>query len=180
MTSLEHAPNAFRPASVGLIFAILTILFGQGLGVVFGLNEDAIKGRLKASAEAVRDTVYKGDAAAMKPVLDKSWAYMQRAHLHAGAMGTSALALITLLCLIGTPRIVLTISSIALGLGGLGYSLYWMWAGFKAPGLGSTGAAKESLKLLAMPSSAAFCLATLATCIILACFALRRPSHAAH
>ena len=29
----------------------------------------------------------------------------------------------------------------------------WMFAGLKAPGLGSTGAAKESLRLLAIPSS---------------------------
>ena len=30
-----------RAASMGLVFAVVTLLFGQGLGIVFGLNEDA-------------------------------------------------------------------------------------------------------------------------------------------
>jgi len=33
--------------------------------VVFGLNEDAIKSRLKRSAAEVRETVYKGDDTAI-------------------------------------------------------------------------------------------------------------------
>ena len=35
-----------RAASAGLVLAVLTLLFGQGMGIVFGLNEDAIKSRL--------------------------------------------------------------------------------------------------------------------------------------
>jgi multisubunit Na+/H+ antiporter MnhB subunit len=50
--------------------------------------------------------------------------------------------------------------------GGLGYSLFWMWAGFRAPGLGGTAAAKESLKWLAMPTSGAFVLATAAVLVL--------------
>ena len=116
------------------------------MGIVFGLNEDAIKSRLKASAAEVRDTVYKGDDAAIKAVLDKSWIYMQRAHLHAGGMGTTALSLTVLLCVLGTSRRVTAALGVALG---------------------STGAAKESLKWLAMPSSGAFVLATVAVLIVL-------------
>ena len=156
-----------RAASAGLVLAVLTLLFGQGMGIVFGLNEDAIKSRLKASAAEVRDTVYKADDAAIKAVLDKSWTYMQRAHLHAGGLGTTALSLIVLLCVLGTSRRVTAAIGVALGGGGLGYSVFWMWAGFRAPALGSTGAAKESLKWLAMPSSGAFVLATIAVLVVL-------------
>ncbi len=154
-----------RTASVGLILAILTILFGQGMGVAFGLNEDAIKSRLKADAAAVQDTVYHHDANASKAVTSKSWSYMKRAHLHAGGMGTTAVALIIVLCLVGASGLTTTLISFALGAGGLGYSIFWMWAGFRAPGLGSTGAAKESLNWLAMPSSGAFVIATIAVLI---------------
>jgi hypothetical protein len=167
---MSHSPARpldLRPAGIGLALAILTLLFGQGMGVVFGLNEDAIKSRLKSDALEVRETVYKGDDAAAKAVLDKSWVYMQRAHLHAGAMGTTALGLILVVWLLGTsPRITLAIG-VGLGAGGLGYSIFWMWAGFLAPGLGSTGLAKESLRLLAMPSSGAFVLATVAVLVLL-------------
>ena len=62
------------------------------MGIAFGLNEDLIKDRLKAEAVSVQDTIYNNDAAAMKAVTDKSWSYMKRAHLHAGGMGTTAIA----------------------------------------------------------------------------------------
>ena len=169
--------SSLRAASAGLVLALLTILYGQGMGIVFGLNEDAIKSRLKASAAEVRDTVYKGDDAAIKSVQDKSWTYMQRAHLHAGGMGTTALSLIVVLCLLGASRRATAVIAVALGAGGFGYSVFWMWAGFRAPALGSTGAAKESLKWLAMPSSGTFVLATVAVFVLLAVtLVLRRPS----
>ncbi len=160
-------PSSLRAASIGLVLAVATILFGQGMGIVFGLNEDLIKSRLKASATEVRETVYKADDAAIKAVLDKSWNYMQRAHLHAGGMGTTALGLIMLLCLLDASRRATLAIGLGLGAGGFGYSAFWMWAGFRAPALGSTGAAKESLKWLAMPSSGAFVLATVAVLVLL-------------
>lgn len=155
-----------RAASVGLLLAVFTILFGEGMGIVFGLNEDIIKSRLKADATEVQVTIYKDDKIASKAVLDKSWNYMQRAHLHAGGMGTTAVALIIVLCIVGAPRMATALISLALGAGGLGYSIFWMWAGFRAPALGSTGAAKESLKWLAMPSSGGFVLATIAVVLV--------------
>jgi hypothetical protein len=87
---------------------------------------------------------------------------MQRAHLHGGAIGTAAIGMIVVLLLIGAPPRTVRVLGLALGLGALGYSVFWMWAGFIAPGLGSTGAAKESLRWLAMPSSGAVMLATAA------------------
>ena len=163
----ESLTSSLRAASAGLVLAVLTILFGQGMGIVFGLNEDAIKNRLKVSATEVRDTVYKGDDAAIKAVQDKSWTYMQRAHLHAGGMGTTALSLIVLLSVLATSRRATSAIGVALGAGGFGYSVFWMWAGFRAPALGSTGLAKESLKWLAMTSSGAFVLATIAVLVVL-------------
>ena len=175
----ESFTSSLRAASVGLALAILTILFGQGMGIVFGLNEDAIKNRLKVSAAEVRDTVYKGDDAAMKAVQDKSWTYMQRAHLHAGGMGTTALNLIVLLSVLATSRRATSAIGVALGAGGFGYSVFWMWAGFRAPALGSTGLAKESLRWLAMPSSGAFVLATVVVLIVLIAVTLSRQSKVA-
>jgi len=155
-----------RAALPGLALAVVTLLFGFALGIVFGLNEDAIKSRLSASAAAVEATVYHGDPSAATPVLEKSWRYAQRAHLHAGGLGTTAIALIVALLLVGTASGLTRVLSMALGIGGLGYSLFWLWAAFRAPGLGSTGAAKESLAWLAMPSSGIFVLATAAVAML--------------
>ena len=160
MTLAPEQRLEIRAALPGLALAVLTLLFGFGLGIVFGLNEDAIKSRFSASAAAVEATVYHGDAATAKPVLEKSWTYAQRAHLHAGALGTASIALIVTLLLVGTGPGLTRVLSVALGISGLAYSVFWLWAGFRAPGLGSTGAAKESLAWLAMPSSGIFVLAT--------------------
>lgn len=162
----HYLPCNLRAASVGLLLAVFTLFFGQGMGIVFGLNEDLIKSRLEADAAGVMATIYKGDEAVSKAVLAKSWNYMQRAHLHAGGLGTTAVALIIVLCLVGASRKVTFLISLMLGAGGLAYSVFWMWAGFRAPALGSTGAAKESLAWLAMPSSGGFVLATVAVLVV--------------
>lgn len=179
MNSLQSSriaaiPSALRPVLAGLFFATLTLMFGFGLGILFGLNEDAIKSRLKDSAAAVRDPVYQGNDATIKAVLDKSWVYMQRAHLHAGGLGATAVGLTLVVVLLGTPAGGARLISLGLGAGGLGYSVFWLWAGFRAPALGGTGAAKESLKWLAMPSSGAIVLATLAVAGLLLGALVRR------
>jgi len=65
---LENILCHLHPALPGMLFAVLTLLFGFGLGIVFGLNEDMIKSRLKASAAEVRESVYHGNDAAIKTV----------------------------------------------------------------------------------------------------------------
>jgi hypothetical protein len=154
--------TALRAALPGLAVAILTVLFGFAMGGVFGLNEDLIKDRLAGSATAVTATVYHGDPAAAEPVVAKSWEYMQRAHLHGGGIGTAAIGMILVMLLIGTAPRTIRVVSLALGAGALGYAVFWMGAGFLAPGLGSTGAAKESLRWLAVPSAGALLLGTTA------------------
>jgi hypothetical protein len=162
-----------RSALPGLSLAVFTVLFGFALGGLFGLNEALVKDRLAASAAAVTQTVYHGDPAGAEPVVAKSWEYMQRAHLHGGAMGTAAISLIVVLLLIGASPRATRWLGIALGAGSLGYAVFWIWAGLRAPGLGSTGAAKESLRWLAMPSSGAVMLAAAAVAFLCVRDALR-------
>lgn len=162
-----------RPALAGMLFAVLTLLFGFGLGVVFGANEGAIKGRLKASALEVRTSVYHDDDAAVKAALDKSWAYVQRAHLHAGGLGAAAVGLILVVMLLGGPIALTRAVSLGLGAGGLGYSVFWLMAAWRLPAVGSSTAAKESLAWLAVPSSGAFVAATLTLAVMLVA-AMRR------
>ncbi len=159
--------RSLRPVLPGLLLAVLTLLFGFSLGAVFGLNEDAVKSRLSASAAAVRGPVYHEDDVAIKAVLDKSWVYMQRAHLHAGSLGAVAVALSVVVVLLGTGTFLARAISLAAGGGGLGYSLFWLLAGFRAPGVGGTGAAKESLSWLAIPSSGLVIVATGAVAVLL-------------
>ena len=142
-----------RPMKFGIVLSLLTIAFGFGFGGAFGAAEDALKDHLKGKAQPVLSTVYKGDEAEMKKVLDKSWTYFKRAHLHANGLGIIALGLIFLASFLSFDTRIKVVAGWFLGLGAFNYSYFWMLAGLRAPVLGSTGAAKESLKWLAVPSA---------------------------
>ena len=149
----DNAIAGIRPAKLGTFFALLTILYAFALGATFGLFEKEVKGHLEAKAEAVKTDVYKGDETEMKKVTDKSWVYFKRAHLHAAGLGAIALAVALLLGVLRSCSFCKFAGSLCLGLGSLGYSVFWMLAGLTAPGLGSTGAAKDALNLLAQPAA---------------------------
>lgn len=155
MSSTNTLPGAgaFRLLAPGLLFALLALVFGFGLGAVFGAAEDSLKNGLEASGQAVLAEVYKGDAAALRSVAAKSWTYYKRAHLHANGLGSSSLALILLLGVLPGRDRLRQAAALASGLGALLYPLFWLFAGMRAPGLGGTGAAKESLQWLALPGS---------------------------
>lgn len=143
-----------RAMRAGILLSLLGVLFGFGFGGAFGAFEDELKGGLKADADAVLESVYKGDAAKAKEVTDKAWAYYKRAHLHGGALGAAGLAAILAMAFASAAPLALRrAAAFGLGVGALGYPIFWMLAGQRAPGLGSTGAAKQSLEWLAVPSS---------------------------
>jgi hypothetical protein len=158
-----------RPLRVGVLLALLSIGFGFGLGGVFGLFESEIEGHLESEGRVVLESAYGGDEAAMKKVTSKSWIYLKRAHLHGGAIGTAALALCMLLAFLErSSSAVRGGVSAALGLGAFGYPIFWMLAALRAPGLGGTGAAKETLGWLAIPSSGLIIAGLLAVLVLFA------------
>lgn len=157
-----------KPFSVGILLALLAILLGFGLGGVFGAAEDQMKQVLESSGTAVLDTVYHGDVAKKDAVVAKSWEYLQRAHLHGGAIGTAAMAAIAVLLLLSRRGLLACLSALAFGAGALLYSTFWLWAAWKAPGLGSTGAAKEALEFIAVPGAGLSMLGAAGTLLVVA------------
>ncbi|MBT5551588.1 MAG: hypothetical protein HOJ79_14055 [Nitrospina sp.] len=146
----------FTHVKYGIFIAMIAILFGGAMGLSFGCCEDSIKGTLKSGAEKALSGVYGGDQAKADKVVKKSWVYMKRAHLHSQTMGVISIAFSLLVAWLSFPaRAQLGISLLS-GLGSLGYGVFWMLSGFLAPGMGSTGAAKESVALIAQASGGAF------------------------
>ncbi|MCC7111688.1 MAG: hypothetical protein IT382_20505 [Deltaproteobacteria bacterium] len=166
-------PETLRPFLPALILALLATLFGQAIGIGFGAAEDRWKAGLRADAEAVLSTVYGGDAEKVNSVVGRSFTYLKRAHMHAGALGAAALVLTLVMAFVPGP--LLARRGVALGnaLGALGYGTFWLMAGQRAPGLGGTDAAKESLAWLALPSSGLLVLTTVAAIVLLVLAAVR-------
>ena len=166
---MNHSlPSALRAHRIGVLLSIVAILSGFVLGGVFGAIEDDLKAGLESDGLAVLDDVYAGDRAAAQKVIDKAWVYYKRAHLHWGGIGGATLALS--LCLagaLGATRGARTASAM-MGLGAVAYPAFWLLAGRRAPGLGGTGAAKDSLEWLAVPASGLLLLGTAGALVLLA------------
>lgn len=146
----------FSHIKYGVLVAMMAILFGGLMGLSFGCCEDSIKDTLKAGAAESLSGVYKGDQVKADKVVKKSWVYMKRAHLHSQTMGVISIAFSLLVAWLSFPARAQLGVSLLSGLGSLGYGLFWMLSGYLAPGMGSTGAAKESVALIAQASGGAF------------------------
>ncbi len=146
----------FSHIKYGVLVAMMAILFGGSMGLSFGCCEDDIKGMLKGNAKEALSGVYAGDQAKADKVIKKSWVYMKRAHLHSQTMGVISIAFSLLAAGLSFPARAQMGISLLSGLGSLGYGVFWMLSGYLAPGLGSTGAAKESIALIAQASGGAF------------------------
>lgn len=149
----DLAQERLRPLAPGIVLALLAIAFGFGMGAAFGAAEDTLKDGLQQRGLAVLETTYANDEAALSKVVSKSWSYYKRAHLHGTALGTAALSCILLIACLGQPALLEKLAAAAFGSGALVYGVYWLLAGMSAPGLGSTGAAKEALAFVAIPGS---------------------------
>ena len=78
--------NLISPIRPGLIIATLTILFGLGMGIVFGTHEDNVKGWIK-------DGVAQHQTLHDEKSFSKIWRYSQRSHFHAMGVGSTTMAL---------------------------------------------------------------------------------------
>lgn len=146
----------FTHIKYGITLALIAILFGGTLGLSFGCCEHDIKDLLKSRSDAVLAQKYNGDTAAADKVVSKSWIYFKRAHFHSQTMGVISIVFSLIVAFLRlNPRFQLGVSILS-GLGSLGYGIFWLIAGFLAPAMGSTGAAKETVALIAQASGGAF------------------------
>ena len=136
----------------GILLAVLTILFGFVLGAAMGGMETQIKGYWQILAQPGLSTIYQNDPQQVTAIVNRSWKMLQRAHMHAAAIGTATLILMLVLANLRAKLLYKQIGSIFLGLGGLGYSMSWFLVAFRAPVVGDIHAAKAGIHLLAAPS----------------------------
>ena len=149
----------FSHIKYGVVLALIAILFGGLLGLSFGCCEQSLKEFLKNEAAGVLATKYKDDPKKMEKVIKKAWVYYKRAHLHSQTMGAIAIAFSLIVAALEfAPKIQIGVSILS-GFGSFGYGIFWLLAGILAPRMGSTGAAKESVGIIAQLSGASFFLA---------------------
>ncbi len=120
----------------GLAIVLIGLFFNIGMGISFGVNEDAYQDYV-AEGVAAHPELHNASSA------DKIWRYALRSHFHAGGIAAFSLGLILLVMFSNLQRRLQRISSILIGLGSF-YPLAWLSMFFLSPSIGR-GAAHEHI-----------------------------------
>jgi hypothetical protein len=120
----------------GLAIVLIGLFFNIGMGISFGVNEDAYQDYV-AEGVAAHPELHNESSA------DKIWRYALRSHFHAGGIAAFSLGLILLMMFSNLQRRLQRISSILIGLGSF-YPLAWLSMFFLSPSIGR-GAAHEHI-----------------------------------
>jgi hypothetical protein len=116
----------------GLAFVMLGLLFGIGLGVAFGVNEDRFEAYV-AQGIAANPGVHDSKSP------EKIGRYVQRAHFHATGIAAFSLGLLLVVAASSLTERLKKIAAVCIGLGGF-YPLAWLSMFFLAPSIGRNAA----------------------------------------
>jgi hypothetical protein len=120
--------DKIKPVKIGLLLVMLTLVFGIGMGVTFGIAEDSIQSYISEGVAAhpdVHDAKSNG----------KIWRYAQRSHFHATGISAFSLGLVLLIMFSSLKQQLKKVAAILVGLGGL-YPLSWFTMFLLSPSLG--------------------------------------------
>lgn len=126
----------FSSVKAGLAIVLIGLFFNIGMGISFGVNEDAYQDYV-AEGVAAHPELHNASSA------DKIWRYALRSHFHAGGIAAFSLGLILLVMFSNLQRRLQRVSSILIGLGSV-YPLAWLSMFFLSPSIGR-GAAHEHI-----------------------------------
>ncbi len=121
-----------RSVRIGLLLVILTLIFGIGLGITFGVAEDSVKAFITEGVNA-HPNLHDGNS------ISKIWRYAQRAHFHATGIAAFSIGLVVLIMFSSLKRKLKKIAAILVGLGGL-YPCSWLSLFILAPSMGRSAA----------------------------------------
>lgn len=129
------------------VIAILTLIGGVFISILFGANEDYFKDKINdglkknEKVNQIQDPIEK--AAVLKSEADKNWRYYQRFHFHATGIGAMIMGVLLFISFLSAPERIKAISSFAVSIGGFLYPFVWLFAAIYGPEMGRE-AAKET------------------------------------
>jgi hypothetical protein len=132
------------------VIAILTLIGGVFISIIFGANEDYFKDKINEGLKKnekvnqIQDPVEK--EAVLKSEADKNWRYYQRFHFHATGIGAMIMGVLLFISFLSAPERIKAITSFAVSIGGFLYPFLWLFAAIYGPEMGRS-AAKEAFAI---------------------------------
>jgi len=135
---------------IPFMLAILGMLGGVSIAILFGVNEDLVKDQIAAGLEQNAKIQAMADPAEKEQMLeaeaDANWRYYQRYHFHATGIGAMSLALLLFLVRVSAPQKFKLAASYLISVGGLLYPFVWLFSGIYGSVMGRAEA-KEAFAL---------------------------------
>ncbi len=125
---------------IPFVIAILTLIGGVFISIVFGANEDFFKDKIKEGLSKNEKINLIQDAAEKDAVLkaesEKNWRYYQRFHFHSTGIGAMVMGVLLFISFLSAPQGIKNITSYATAVGGFLYPYIWLFAAIYGPELG--------------------------------------------
>ncbi|MDP3467584.1 MAG: hypothetical protein Q8S11_04585 [Daejeonella sp.] len=125
---------------IPFVIAILTLICGVFISIIFGANEDFFKDKIKEGLSKnekislIQDVAEKD--AVLKAESEKNWRYYQRFHFHATGIGAMVMGVLLFISFLSAPQGLKNITSYAVAIGGFLYPFLWLFAAIYGPELG--------------------------------------------
>ncbi len=135
---------------VPFILALLSIVGGVFISILFALNEDIFKEKISSGLtknvkiQQIIEPLVKEEK--IKSESEKNWRYYQRFHFHATGIGAMMMGILLFLSRLRAPKNSITLASYLVSFGGFLYPFVWLFAGIYGPEMGRSEA-KEAFAL---------------------------------
>ncbi len=136
---------------IPFLLALLSMIGGVFIAILFGVNEDMFIHKIEAGLEknvkiqALADPTEK--AAKIKSETDKNWRYYQRFHFHATGIGAMMMGILVFLLQLNLSAKRFYPPAYLISVGGFFYPFVWLFAALYGPEMGRSEA-KEAFAIL--------------------------------
>lgn len=138
-------------SKIPFLIAILTLIGGVFISVLFGANEELFKNKIieglkkNEKINLIEDPAEKAEM--LKSEEEKNWRYYQRFHFHSTGIGAMVMGVLLFVSFLSAPEKLKITTSYLVAIGGFLYPYIWLFAAIYGPELGR-GAAKEKFAIL--------------------------------
>lgn len=124
-----------------IIIALMGIVLGLSIAIVFGVNEDFFKEKIdKGIKLSEKYSKAENKVAYFKKETSKNWRYYQRFHFHSSAIGSMSLALLLLIGFTAASTKRKKALTLVLSSSGFLYPFVWLFAAIFGPEWGRSEA----------------------------------------
>lgn len=132
------------------ILAILSMIGGVFISILFGVNESLFKDKIGKDLRANESIMSIVDQDKREKKIEdetsKNWRYYQRFHFHSTGISSMTLGTLFLLAFSLAPSLLKLVSSYMVSIGGFLYPFIWLFSAIYGPIMGRS-AAKESFAI---------------------------------